>query len=144
MRWKVQSLVVAGGCMLVGYSGTAAAQEWVAATPPPGGAYYDADGALLERDPPRWLRRPVPTERDLPRRLLSTRGPFSAAAIIACRAEADGSLSDCRVESEAPERKGVGDAALGIVRRGRLVSPIAPEADGTQPIVRTTITFSGG
>lgn len=110
------------------------------ALPPTGGALYDAHGNVIDALP-QWARRPLPTARDLPPRLLQVRGPVNAAAIVACRAEADGSLSECRAESESPAGAGVGDAAVGIARRGRLVAPIAPDASGRQPTVRTTITF---
>jgi TonB family protein len=108
--------------------------------PPTGGALYDADGKVVDALP-QWARRPLPTARDLPPRLLRMRGPVNAAAIVACRAEVDGRLSDCRAESESPAGAGVGAAAVGIARRGRLAAPIAPDVSGQQPTVRTTITF---
>lgn len=113
------------------------------ALPPTGGALYDADRNVVDASP-QWARRPLPTARDLPPRLLQMRGPVTAAAIVACRAEADGSLSDCRAESESPMGAGVGEAAVGIARRGRLAAPIAPDASGRQPTMRTTIIFRTG
>lgn len=111
--------------------------------PPPNGAFYDSRGGMLAGTP-QWRARPVPTVRDFPERLLRMRGPVAAVAVVACQAETDGSLSQCRAESESPAGIGVGRAAAGIARRGRLVAPIAPLPSGEQPTVRTTITFHVG
>ena len=142
MRWKLQSLAIAGA--MAAAAGAAAAQETFAPPTPPADAFFDSAGAPLDRGFVVWEDRPLPAIRDFPRRLLNERTPMTAWAVIACRAEADGSLSNCKVHSETPARKGVGEAAARLVRRGRLRAPIAPDAAGEQPTVHVTISYHVG
>lgn len=109
-------------------------------TPPPGGGLYDANGGLLDV-PPRWARRPTPVADDLPTALLRMRSPVHAGAVVACRVQTDGRLADCRAEGETPSGAGVGEAAVGVVRRGRLATPIGAGSATGPFTVRTTITF---
>ncbi|HEV2083226.1 MAG TPA: TonB family protein [Brevundimonas sp.] len=108
--------------------------------PPPGGGLYDANGGLLDV-PPRWARRPVPVADDLPAALLRMRSPVHAGALVACRVRTDGRLEDCRAEAETPRGAGVGEAAVGVVRRGRLAMPIESGSAAGPFTVRSTITF---
>jgi TonB family protein len=118
---------------------SAVAQE--APNPPPEGAMYDSAGVRIPGPAPRWERRPQVTIDDFPGRLLR-RSNGSWFAVVACRAERDGRLSDCTAERESEERLGLGRAAVGIVRRGRMQAPIEADATGAQPTVRITITFN--
>ena len=47
-------------------------------------------------------------------------------ARLNCLAEADGSVSDCRVVSEQPEGYGFGEAAIEAMSQGKLKARTAP------------------
>lgn len=111
---------------------------------PSSDAFFDAGGNALDRGPILWERRPVPTVSDFPDRILRHRGPLTVVAVVECRAEVDGRLSDCRALQEEPRGFGAGSPAVRIVRRGRLQSPIAPDSTGQQPTVRVIIPFIVG
>lgn len=139
MSLKLNFLILAS-VVLLG-AGKAAAQD--ATVPPPEGALYDSSGALIAGSPPRWAERPRITVDDLPGRLMR-RTSGSWFAIVACRAERDGRLTDCKAERESEESLGLGRAAVGIVRRGRMQAPVEPDVAGHQPTVRITIRFNIG
>ena len=54
-----------------------------------------------------------------------------------CLVQPNGSMTDCRIESESPAGAGFGQAALSAARRGR-VSP--REVDGAATGARVTFT----
>jgi len=77
----------------------------------------DADQAL---PPPRWSVPPQASVDDFPEAALQA--DASGAAVIACDATPDGSPVNCEVRSETPPGMGFGQAALGIVQRGRVIA----------------------
>ncbi|MBK1975636.1 MULTISPECIES: TonB family protein [Brevundimonas] len=84
---------------------------------PSAASAQDADDAL---PPPRWSAPPQPHADDFPEAALQAGA--SGAAVIACDAASDGAPVDCEVLSEDPQGMGFGQAALGIVQRGRVAS----------------------
>lgn len=131
-------LPIVASVVLMG-AGQATAQD--AAVPPPEGALYDSTGAVIAGPPPRWSERPRVAFDDIPGRLIR-RAPGTWYAVVACRAERDGRLTDCKAEQESEADLGLGRAAVGIVRRGRMQAPVEPDATGNQPTVRITIRFN--
>ena len=82
----------------------------------PSALAQDADQAL---PPPRWSVPPQAFVDDFPEAALQA--DVSGAAVIACDATPDGSPVNCEIRSETPPGMGFGQAALGIVQRGRVV-----------------------
>ncbi|MEN5051893.1 TonB family protein [Brevundimonas naejangsanensis] len=83
----------------------------------PSALAQDADQAL---PPPRWSVPPQASVDDFPEAALQA--DVSGAAVIACDATPDGSPVNCEVRSETPPGMGFGQAALGIVQRGRVIA----------------------
>lgn len=67
---------------------------------------------------PEWERAPRPTANDYPQRAIDA--GVSGGAAITCIAAASGIPENCQVLQEKPEGYGFGEAALKIVKRGRL------------------------
>jgi TonB family protein len=84
---------------------------------PSAASAQNADDAL---PPPRWSAPPQPHADDFPEAALQAGA--SGAAVIACDAAPDGNPVNCEVRSETPPGMGFGQAALGIVQRGRVIA----------------------
>lgn len=95
----------------------------------------DADQAL---PPPRWNVPPQASVDDFPEAALQAE--VSGAAVIACDAASDGSPVNCEVRSETPPGMGFGQAALGIVQRGRVV--VGDDAASRRFAVRVPFNLS--
>lgn len=67
---------------------------------------------------PEWERAPRPTANDYPQRAINA--GVSGGAAITCIAATSGIPENCQVLQEKPEGYGFGEAALKIVKRGRL------------------------
>ena len=82
---------------------------------------------------PSWSRQPTV---EFPERALS-RGVESGTVVLNCLVQPNGSVTDCRIESENPSGAGFGQAAISGARRAR-VSP--REVDGAATGARVTFT----
>ena len=96
----------------------------------------EADQAL---PPPRWSEPPQASVDDFPEAALQAE--VSGAAVIACDAAPDGRPVNCEVRSESPQGMGFGQAALGIVQRGR-VTPSNDGADATPRRFAVRVPFN--
>ena len=65
---------------------------------------------------PRWIVRP----RVDPSPRLYRSGLETASATITCRANADGSVNDCRIAAEDPPGSGLGSALVKAARDARV------------------------
>ncbi|GAA0767966.1 TonB family protein [Brevundimonas olei] len=87
----------------------------------------------------RWLTPPRPTASDYPQRAVD-RG-LSGGAAVRCEVALSGKPTNCAVVAEVPPGSGFGEAAVKIVRRGRLnPATIRPEEVGSAFVV--TVPFS--
>ena len=75
----------------------------------------------------RWSIPPRATAADFPRAALRQR--ISGHAAVRCTVAPDGVPEACSVVAESPSQAGFGEAALRIVRRGRLDRATIVEGD---------------
>lgn len=85
-----------------------------------------------------WQRRPVP---EFPQQAIVA-GINEGSARLSCFVQPDGTMANCRTESESTPGVGFGPSALASMRRARLKagSP-PPRPDGSSPLVSFMIRF---
>lgn len=88
-----------------------------------------------------WLQRPTPRASDYPSAAINNR--ISGRATVSCVGQPDGRLDQCLIEGESPPHFGFGEAAIKVVKRGRISLPAVDPEVGFRPfIISVTIPFS--
>ncbi|QDH72409.1 energy transducer TonB [Brevundimonas sp. M20] len=88
--------------------------------------------------PPHPIQTPAPPSQ--PPSLSSALEPGEGRVVLNCGVQQDGSVTDCRVESEEPAGQGFGPAALRVAAQTRLSEEQARRA-GIGARVRWTTRF---
>lgn len=105
-----------------------------AVTPAPVAAQTAVPAPAAVITNPSWVERPTPS---WPAEALEA-GATSGSVALSCRAEADGKLADCQIDSETPTGAGFGAEALRAAARARL-SPRTVEGASTDGRVRFNV-----